>query len=185
MPTTFISQLVAFGVAALSAFGIDVGPAPTELAFAGSAPEVVAIDEEAAAASRIDPALLNNATLRRALAAVGPELVADPEVRAAIESGRFDASLMNNPTVSRAMMRVGPSLLADPELSAAVRSGALGPEMLSDPAVLSILRGLDPALRPASAVAVTSSPATAPSIPVSAVAVAEARGVHVPHLART
>lgn len=146
MPSTFIQQILAFGLAALGTAGIALGPDIDPTPAASSAPEMVTVDEAAAAASQIDPALLNNATLRRAIAQVGPQLLQDPEVREAVRTGHFPQSLMNNPTVSSAMLRVGPSLLSDPELSAAVRSGELSMSMLSDPAVLSILRGLDPTL---------------------------------------
>lgn len=166
MPSSFIQSLVAFGLATLGTVGAAFGPAVgAELAPAGAGPEVVYVDGDASA-SRIDPALLNNATLRRALAMVGPDLVREPAIREAIRTGRFDESLAQHPAVQRAMLRVGPMLLADPELAAAVRSGELGPELISDPAVVSLLRGLDPTLFDDAPVLVTTDVEPTPASPV-------------------
>jgi len=139
-----ITRLAAAGLT-LIGLGGPVAPSVTDAdpSFE-STPQTVEV--ASTPASRIDPALLNNPTLQRAIATVGPDLVADPAIRDAIRSGTFDRSLLSNPTVTRAMIEVGPMLMADPELSAAVRSGELSVDLLDDPAVLSTLRALDPTL---------------------------------------
>ncbi|MCA9608314.1 MAG: hypothetical protein KC619_22045 [Myxococcales bacterium] len=182
MPSSFIQSLIAVGLATLGTIGIAAGPSIGEIAPASSAPEMVTVAPEVAAASQIDPALLNNPTLRRAIAQVGPDLVRDPAVREAIRTGHADASLMQNPAVSRAMIQVGPSLLADPTLAAAIRSGELSPSLLSDPAVLSILRGLDPTLvDEAPEVMQTAIDTSTPAAPVTRPAVRPTRGQAASH----
>ena len=148
MPTSLISKIFALGLATLTGAGLAVGNDTTPPTIADPPSQAVMVEEApsdaAPPASQIDPALLNNPTLRRAIRQVGPELLRDPQVREAIRTGNVGQHLLSNPTVSRAMLRVGPSLMADPQLSAAIRSGALGPDLLNDPAVIRIITDLDP-----------------------------------------
>jgi len=160
-----LTRLAAAGLTILGLGGpvatgvVDTGPTPDA---APQTVEVASLPE--APGSRIDPSLLENATLRRAISMVGPDLVADPAIREAIRTGRADPSLMNNPTVQRAMLRVGPMIMADPELSAAIRSGELSPDLLNDPAVRSTLRALDPTLFDEPVIEPVDEPIVAPTL---------------------